>query len=45
MEVTTSIEKKARNLAIELQEELTNCFSEADEDYVTNTIISFVREL
>ena len=45
MEVTTSIEKKARNFAIGLLEELTNCFSKADEDYVTNTIISFVKEL
>ena len=45
MEVTKNIEKKARNLAVELLEELTNCFSKADEDYVTNTIITFLEEL
>lgn len=45
MKVTTSIEKKARNLAIERLEELTNYFSEADKDYVTNMIIEFVEEL
>ena len=45
MEVTKTIEKKARELAVELLEELTSCFSKADEDYVTNTIISFVEEI
>ena len=45
MEVTTSIEKKARRLATDLLEELTNYFSEADKDYVTNMIIEFVEEL
>ena len=45
MEVTKNIEKKARDLAVELLEELTNCFSKADEDYVTNMIISLVEEL
>ena len=45
MEITKNIEKKAKKLAVELLEELTNWFNKADEDYVTNTIISFVEEL
>lgn len=45
MEITKTIEKKARELAVELLEELTNCFSKADEDYVTNMITAFVEEL
>ena len=45
MEITKNIEKKARNLAVELLEELTSCFSKADEEYVTNTIITFLEEL
>lgn len=45
MEVTKTIENKARELAVELLEELTNCFNKDDEDYVTNMITSFVEEL
>lgn len=43
--MTNLIENNARNLRIDLLKELRNCFSEADEDYVTNTIISFVEDL
>ena len=45
MEITKTIEEKARELAVELLGELTNCFNKDDEDYVTNMITSFVEEL
>ena len=45
MEITKTIEKKARNLANDILEEFTNWFSESDKDRVANMIIDFLKDL